>query len=375
MPGAAKPSAPRTVFFGTYTDERPQGAKGVYRARFDPADGRLSRPELAAAAVHPSFLARHPARPWLYAVGETAGDSAQIHAFLETGDGGLRPLNSETIPAAGPCHLCVCADAGPNAAPGAVAAACYAGGAVAVLPLLPDGRLGPRPSIQKHEGRGPHPARQTAPHAHGVYWRRDPDGAGRLHVPDLGLDAVFRYDLEPADAVARPPASGRARYALPAGCGPRHLAFFDSRAGARIYSVNELDATVCVLADGGRDGDPPMQTLSSLPDGVDADACGNASGEIALHPDGRWLYVSNRGHDSLTRFDVDPADGRLARRETTPAGGRHPRSFAISPCGNWMIVAHRDDDSLAVFRVEPDGRPTPAGPRLSLGKPVCVLFA
>ncbi len=348
-----------TVYVGTYTDG---ASRGIYRFRFDPATGKAETPVLAAEARNPSFLALHPSGRFLYAVGE--GDdfagrpTGVVSAFgVADASGELTPLNQQASEGKGPCHLSV------DRAGRHLLVANYGSGTVAALKIAPDGRLEPASSIRSHRGTGPDAARQQGPHAHGIYL--DP-GERHALAPDLGADRVFVYRF---DAAGRLEPHGAA--ALEAGSGPRHLAF--DPGGQRVYVINELRSTVTVFAYDARSGQlGALQTISTLP----ADYRGaNTAAEIAVSPDGRFVYASNRGHDSLAVFAV-AADGRLKTPGFAASGGRTPRHFALDPSGRFLLVADQSSDRIVVFRLDPaTGSPAAVVTSVALPKPVCLLFA
>ncbi|HNR98382.1 MAG TPA: lactonase family protein [Planctomycetota bacterium] len=342
-----------TVYVGTYTGGK---SEGIYRFLFDPATGSASAAALAAKTDNPSFLALHPGGRFLYAVNEAAGAMSAFRFANAEGD--LEFLNRESTGGAAPCHVAV-DRAGKHAF-----AANYTSGSIALLPIGADGRLGARTALIAHEGSGADRSRQKGPHAHCV----DLDAANKfLLVADLGIDRIVVYRFDAAAGTLAP--HGRA--ALAPGAGPRHLAFApDER---RVYAINELDLTVTRFdytpATGALQA---KETLSTLP--VPRQA-GFSGGEIAMHPSGRFLYASNRGHDSIAAFAVDGETGALRVIGHTPAGGRTPRHFALDPGGDWLLCAHQDSDTIAVFRVDrATGRLAPADGVITVPAPVCILF-
>jgi 6-phosphogluconolactonase len=363
VPGQAgdEGPAPLVVWVGTYTRGE---SRGIYRFTVDPTTGEATEPALAAETDNPSFLALHPSRPFLYAVNETAEfqgkKTGAVSAFAVDGETGtLRLLNQQPSMGTAPCHLVV-DRAGRN-----VLVANYGSGSVAVLPILEDGRLGEPSSVQQHRGSGPNQARQKGPHAHGLAF----DSSGkRVFVADLGTDRVFVYDFD-ADSGTLEPAEPPS-VALEPGAGPRHLALHPS--GAFLYVVNELQSTVTVLRYDAAAGTlEPVQTVTTLPAGFEGSS---TTAEIALSPDGRFLYASNRGHDSLALFAVEAESGRLAPLGHVPTGGRTPRHFALDPTGEWLLVANQGSDDVAVFRRnETSGGLEATGTVVSVPVPVCVL--
>jgi 6-phosphogluconolactonase len=346
---------------GTYTGGE---SRGIYRFTLDPSTGEASEPALAAEADNPSFLALHPSRPFLYAVGETSEFQGEktgtVSAFAVDGETlELRFLNRQPSMGAGPCHLVVDGE-GKN-----VLVANYGGGSVAVLPLREDGRLAEPSDVRQHRGAGPNRARQEGPHAHGLAF----DGSGqRVFAADLGVDRVYVYDFE-VDSGTLEPAT-EPFVAVEPGAGPRHIALHPS--GAYLYVVNELSSTVAVLRYDETTGAlEPVQTVTTLP--ADFDGHGTTA-EIALSPDGRFLYASNRGHDSLAFYAVEADSGRLVPLGHVPTGGRTPRHFALDSTGEWLLVANQASDNVVVFRRDAtSGRPEATGTVVSVPVPVCVL--
>ncbi len=364
---AAPPTAaaltPRlTVWVGTYTDGR---SRGIYRFQFDPGSGAATTPVLAAESENPSFLALHPNGRVLYAVNEIASfgsaPTGAVSAFaIDEERGTLTVLGRQPSGGADPCHLAVDGE-GRN-----VLVANYTSGTVAVLPLAADGRLRAPSAVRRHAGTGPNRTRQEGPHAHEIVL--DAAEAFAFAV-DLGADRVFvyRYLAEPGtlEATGNPAA-------LAPGSGPRHLAWHPS--GRLAYVLNELASTVTAFRyDAGRGALTSFQTVTSLPPGFSG---ANKAAEIAVSPDGRFLYASNRGDDSLAVFAVDGASGALAPAGRLATGGRSPRHFAFADAGRWLLVANEDSGTVTFFRRDPaTGRLTPTGRPLAISKAVCVLPA
>jgi len=350
---------PLAVYVGTYTDGE---SEGIYRFTLDPASGETTSPQLAARSENPSFLALHPRGRFVYAVNETddfGGErTGAVSAFaIESGTGALRLLNQQPSEGAHPCHL-VIDEAGTN-----VLVANYTGGTVAVLPIQPDGRLGAPTDVEVHAGSGPNRSRQEGPHAHGL--AVDPSGRVVL-AADLGADRVFVYAFDPAAGTLAP----REPSAVPGpGSGPRHVAFHPS--GRFLYAINELRSTVSLFRYPAGEGEwPPEQTVTTLPDDFEGRS---STAELLLSPDGRFLYGSNRGHDSLAVFSVDPTTGRLSPAGHVPVG-RTPRHFTVDPTGRWLLVASQGSDEVRVLRRDPEtGLSSPVGEPLEVSKPVCLL--
>jgi 6-phosphogluconolactonase len=360
---APAPETPLSFYVGTYTDGE---SLGIYRFTLDPASGAASDPVLAVEVENPSFLALHPNGRFLYAVGEMGefrGEkTGAVSAFaIDSASGDLTVLNQQPSMGTGPCHLVV------DARGRVVLVANYGSGTVAVLPLGDDGRLGEPSSVQSHSGTGPNERRQEGPHAHGIALDAE---ERRAFVADLGADRLFVYDLDAAAGALAPSDPPVPAVALEPGAGPRHVVF-DPR-GEVLYSINELDSTVTVLRyDAASGGLEKVQTTTTLPDDFEGE---NSTAEIAISPDGRFLYGSNRGHDSLAVFAVDPASGRLTLVGHVSTGGHSPRHFAIDPTGGWLLAANQRSDSVVPYRLDPEsGMPAAAGPAITVPSPVCVL--
>jgi 6-phosphogluconolactonase len=352
------------VYLGTYTNKG--SSKGIQRCELDLATGMLSAPEVAAEMTNPSFVALSPDGKTLYAVGEVGGGpkaEGGVAAFrVDPKTGGLTKLNELSTGGAGPCHVST------DPAGKFVITANYGGGSFAVFAAKPDGGLASRTAFVQHTGSSVNKQRQAGPHAHCGFF----DDAGKLaFVSDLGLDKVLVYKLNPADgAVAAndPPA-----IKLPDGAGPRH--FQIAADGKTAYVCGELDSTVNVVKmdpDAGKF--EVVQTLSTLPGGKPV--AGNSTAEVRIHPNGKFVYVSNRGHNSVAVFKVDPATGKLSEAgHATSADVKTPRNFNLDPTGSWMLVASQDGDNVAVFRVDPEtGMATATGDKVTVGRPVCVKF-
>jgi 6-phosphogluconolactonase len=253
--------------------------------------------------------------------------------------------------------------------PGAnVLVANYGGGSVGCLPLNEDGALTPLSAFIQHHGSSAHPKRQTQPHAHGIYT----DPANRfVLVPDLGLDKVmvYRFDAATGSLEANEPPFAP----LAPGSGPRHLTI--SPTGHFVYVINELTCTLSTFSyDQQRGVLTEIQTVSTLPNEVPLEA-GFTAAEVYLHPSGRFLYGSNRGHDSLTVYAVQPKKGTLTFVENVPSRTAVPRGFGIDPTGNYLIVGGQQSDDAAVFRIDSDtGRLQATGQKVRVGAPVCVTF-
>jgi 6-phosphogluconolactonase len=347
------------VYFGTYTGPK---SKGIYLSRLDLSSGKLSAPTLAGETEQPSFLALHPNRRFLYAVNETGGGrrgTGQVTAFAVGSDGKLTLLNQQPSRGSAPCHLVV------DRVGKSLLLANYGGGSVAAFSIGPDGRLGESTGFVQHSGSSVNPQRQKEPHAHSI----NLDTANRFAVAaDLGLDQVLVYRFDAGKGTLSPnePPSAPVK----AGSGPRHFAFHPS--GRNAYVINELASTVTAFQyDAGKGVLKETQTLSTLP----KDFTGTShTAEVQVHPSGKFLYGSNRGHDSIAVFSIE-ANGTLRYVENTPTGGSTPRNFGISPDGKYLLAANQKSDNVVVFRIDPkSGRLTSTGNTLEVPSPVCVRF-
>ncbi len=346
------------VYIGTYTGG---DSKGIYQLRLNTRTGALESLGLACAVENPSFLALHPSKPVLYAVGEMASGGVVSAFSIEAGTGLLRLLNQQSSMGKGPCHVAV-SRAGQN-----VLCANYGGGSVAVLPIDAGGRLREATAFIQHQGGSVHPQRQEGPHAHSVTL----DAAGRfVFAADLGLDKIMIYRLDEAQGALTPNAP--AFTALNPGAGPRHFAFHPD--GRYAYVVNELDNTVTAFSYDAASG--KLETLHSVGTLPSDFKGGNSTAEIRVHPSGRYVYCSNRGHDSIAVFSVDSASGHLTPLGHALTRGRVPRNFNIDPSGKFLLAANQESGTVAVFRIiQETGLLEVLDAPVEVPTPVCVLFA
>lgn len=343
------------AFIGTYTDT---SSRGIYSVTLDLDTGKLSPATLAAEATNPSFLAYSPDLKSLYAINESGGS---VRAFAVAKNHTLRPLGDQPTDAGTPADLAV------DPSGRMVVAAVYGGGAVVGFPLKKDGSLGGRTAVVKHSGKSVNASRQEAPHAHGVTY--SPNGKFVV-IPDLGIDQVKIYRVDGASGQLATTQSDH--LAIEPGSGPRHAAF--SQDGKFLYVINELFSTITVASFDEKSGAlATRQTVKTLP----PDFKGNSTtAEIAVHPNGRFVYGSNRGHDSIAVFSRDAKTGALTFVGATLTGGKTPRHFALTPDGRWLIAANQDTDTLVVFKVDgKTGTLTTVGSPVSVPRPVCVRFA
>ena len=348
------------VYVGTYTGKKSQG---IYRFNLDLGTGQLTGRALAGKAVNPSFVAIHPNRKFLYAVGEVddfAGKkTGGISAFaIDPKTGDLKLLNQQSSGGAGPCHLVV-DKSGKN-----VLAANYSGGSVCVLPVSEDGTLGEATAVVQHRGSSVNKDRQAGPHAHSI----NLDAANRFaFAADLGLDKVmiYRFDPDKHTLDANDPAAAD----IAPGSGPRHFAFHPD--GRHAYVINEILSTVTAMDyDAERGALKPVQTVSALPEDFKGKSW---TAEVVVHPSGKFVYGSNRGHDSIAIFSVDVRTGTLRPVGYQASRIKTPRNFTIDPTGAYLLVANQDSDSIVVFRVDPQsGELAPVSGPVEVPMPVCI---
>lgn len=351
------------AYVGSYTDGR---SDGLSIFRLDPSTGALTQVGVAGGLPSPSFLAIHPNKRALYAVNEVGsfggkpGGAVSAYA-IDRKTGALRPLNQESSVGAGPCHIIV------DATGKCAIVANYGGGSATVLPIRADGALAPASDFVQHSGASVNPQRQEGPHAHSTTL----DPANRVaFVVDLGLDKLMAYQLDARRGKLTPNAPPFA--AVTAGAGPRHFAFHPN--GKYAYVINELGNTITAFAyDAARGALRAVQALSTLPAGfTDTSYCA----DIHVSPTGRFVYGSNRGHDSIAIFKVDGRSGKL-----TPAGhqstlGKWPRNFALDPTNQFLFAANQNSDDIVSFRMNATtGALAPTGLVTRVPKPVCVKFA
>lgn len=346
-------------YVGTYTGPNSQG---IYLVDLDPESGALSAPALAGETKNPSFLALHPTQPYLYAaqeVGEFAGQkTGAVQAFrIDQRTGRLEALNSVSSRGPGPCFVAV------HPAGKHVMVANYGGGNVSVLPVADDGSLRDASAFDQHTGSGPDASRQQRAFAHSIV----PDPTGRyLLSADLGTDEIIVYALDPAGTIQRTHTAK-----LAPGAGPRHIAFHPS--GRFVFVNGEMGGTVTPFSWDAQTGTlRPHAPAPTLP-ASHKDKPSTA--EVTVHPSGRFVYCSNRGHDSIATFAFDEAAASLTPIAHTPTQGQQPRHFAIDPTGRFIVAANQKSDNLVSFRIAPTtGALTLTGSTATVGAPCCVRF-
>jgi 6-phosphogluconolactonase len=347
------------VYFGTYTGGE-NSSRGIYRSALDLDTGKLSDPILAVEAENPSFLEIHPNGKFLYAVSEGGGAGSVSAYAIDRDTGGLKFLNKKSSGGVGPCHVSI-DHAGRN-----LLVANYGSGSASVIPIKVDGRLAEPPSLVQHSGSSVNLSRQKEPHAHSINVSPDDRFA---FVADLGIDKImiYRLDIENGKIVANNPPFVK----LKPGAGPRHFTFNPD--GKYAYVINELDCTITAFAYESTSGAlTPIQTITTLPRGFDGS---NTCAEIRVHPSGKFLYGSNRGHDSIAIFQIDSMEGTLSFVEHETADIKTPRNFNIDPTGKFCLVANQGRDSVIVFRIDQEtGAFEPTAYKISVASPVCVRF-
>ena len=349
------------VFVGTYTGGD-SISKGVYSCEFDAETGKLSEPVLAAELINPSFLAIHPSGKYLYAVNEVSegpgrGNGA-VTALTINSDGTLTKINHQASEGGAPCHCNVDAT-GTN-----LLIANYGGGNVAVYPISEDGSLKPVSCNIQHEGSSVDKSRQEAPHAHSINVSSDNKFA---YAADLGLDKIMIYKLD-AEAHTLSPANQPAALVTPGG-GPRHFSIHPS--GKFAYTNNEMTMVVTGFSRNPEDGSlRAIQEISTIPAGFNGR---KSTAECLVHSRGKFLYVSNRGHETITAYTIDQETGLLTYVENEPTGGKEPRNFFIDPSGKWLLAENQNSDTVYVFSIDQQtGALKPTGDFVTVGRPVCI---
>lgn len=352
------------MYIGTYTSGE-NTSRGIYQAGMDVSNGELELVGLAAEAANPSYLTIGSEGKRLFSVHEVSDYEGERQGYLssfridpETGT--LAETGRQPTVGSGPCYV----DLDPSGK--TVLVANYGGGSVVSYPVR-DGAVGARAGFSQHEGSSVDPGRQKGPHAHCIVV--DPSGRFALSA-DLGLDQILVYRLDTESGSIAP--NDPALVSLAPGAGPRHLVF--GPAGRMVYAINELNSTVSVLSFDAENGTlEAVQTIGTLPD--DAEGT-NYPADIHLHPSGRFLYGSNRGHDSIAVYRRDPSTGLLTWVDSVSTGGAWPRNFVLSPDGRFLFVANQNGHSIVGFSIDLEtGIPAPTGQALALGSPVCLKFS
>lgn len=350
------------VYFGTYTKGE---GKGIYLSTLD-EKGKLTEPELAGEVTNPSFVAIHPSGEYLYSVSEIANFEGKreggVSAFKIGEDGKLTLLNQQPSGGSGPCYVALDGEGK------CLMVANYGGGSVSSYPVKDDGSIGEASSFFQHEGSSVNPRRQEGPHAHSI----NPNpGNTHAYAADLGLDKILIYSLDPSSG-AMEVNKAMPFLATPSGGGPRHFAFHPS--GKFAYSNLEMTLEVIAMKhDQGTGGLELIQKLSTVPEGTPQE--GNSTAETQVHPNGKFVYVSNRGPNSIAVFQVDEKSGELTEVERESTRGEIPRNFGIDPSGRFLIAANQRSNDAFVFRIDPEtGELEPIGDGVQVPSPVCVRY-
>jgi 6-phosphogluconolactonase len=359
----AKAAGKTRVYVGTYSSA---SRDGIFLLNLDLGTGELTKVGATSGVENPSFLAIHPNRKFLYAVcevnevdGKKGGGVSALAIDPKTG--GLTLLNQQSSVGSGPCHLVV-DKAGKN-----VLVANYGGGSCCVLPIGGDGKVGEASSFVQHKGTSVDKGRQEAPHAHSI----NLDAANHFaFCADLGLDQVLVYRFDAAKGLITPNDPPFA--AVAPGSGPRHFALHPN--GKFAYVINEMKLTVTAFAYDAQKGVlKELQTISTVPAGIKTE--GFSTAEVQVHPSGKFLYGSNRGHDSIAIFSIDQATGKLTSLGQEPTGGKTPRNFGIDPSGAYLLAENQDSGSIVVLAIDPSsGKLKPTGHTIEVPSPVCAKF-
>jgi 6-phosphogluconolactonase len=342
------------VIIGTYTQK---GSEGVYLYNFNPKNGQLSPLSITKNLVNPSFLAISPNRKFVYVVEETS--NGKVNAFrLDEKKGELTLLNTKLVKGDDPCHIEV------DKTGKWVLVGNYSSGNLSVFPVQTDGSLGEAQQVIQHEGKSINPDRQEKPHVHSV--NISPNNQEVL-VVDLGIDKVMAYQFN-SDSGKLNPASPAFTEVQP-GAGPRHFAFHPN--GQWAYVILELNSSITAFTyEKGKLN--PQQTISTLPSDFKEN---NSCADIHVSPDGKFLYASNRGHNSLVVYRINPRNGQLTLVQHQSVMGDTPRNFAISPDGKFVLVANQNSDNITVFkRNKQNGKLTYTQQSIRISMPVCIKF-
>ena len=345
------------VYFGTYT--KAGGSEGIYTAGFDEGSGEFGEPLLAAKVASPSFLTIAPSGKTLYAVSETGGaEGGRVTAFRILASGLLEKLNDQSSGGDGPCHVSLSSDGK------TLAVANYGGGSVASYRIGEDGALSAPVSVIQHTGSSVDPKRQKEPHAHSINF--SPDGRF-AYAADLGTDRIYLYAVDPATSALK----RAGETVITPGSGPRHFSFRPD--GQFAYVINEMTLKVNAFrVDAASGALTEVQSLSTLPEGTDPVG---STAEVVAHPSGKFLYGSNRGHDTLVVYAIDGATGQLTWVENEPIRGKTPRNFVVSPDGKWLLAAGQQSDSVTVFAIDArTGALEFADSQIKISSPVCIRF-
>lgn len=349
------------VFIGTYTEHEGSQSKGIRIYRLDLSSGELTFQREATGILNPSYLAIHPDKKFLYAINEVQNfggeEGGGVSAFtIDAASGELTSLNAQSSRGKDPCYISI------DRTGRFALVANYSGGNAAMLPIQPGGRLDPATDVVQHTGSSVDPERQTAPFVHSIL----PDPTNRFAIAaDLGADKLIIYEMDLQNGKL----DKHAEVNVPPGSGPRHSIFHPN--GQYLYLINELNSTLIVYRyDSDAGALEEIQIISTLPQGYEGE---NLCADLQIH--GRYLYASNRKHDTIAWFLMNENTGQLTYQDEIPSGGREPRGFAIDPTGSFLLAAHQRSDNLVVFEIDPvSGKLLGTGHEVKVSQPVCVKF-
>lgn len=353
------------LYIGTYTSTGK--SEGIYVHKFNAETGKLTPLHTVKNVLEPSFLAIDKSRKYLYAVNELVEyegkKSGAVSAFaIDQKTGNLQLLNKQPSLGDAPCFITTSENEK------FVLVANYLGGNVSVYPIEKDGKLGASTDLAQHTGFGPNKDRQEAAHAHSITLDRNNRFA---FAADLGIDKLMIYSFD-AQTGKLKPNEAQAFYQTKAGAGPRHFSFHPK--GKFAFLINELDLTITSLAYDEKLGTlKEIQTVPTLPAGISG--ASNSCADIHVSPNGKFLYGSNRGHNSIVSYKIDEKTGQLEYIEHVSTGGKKPRNFAIEPNGKFLLAANQDSDSIVVFRIdEKTGKLQSTANKAQVPVPVCLKF-
>lgn len=357
---ANAPASQEVVYVGTFAD---RGSQGLYVFAFDRTTGRLTELQTVSDREGPNFQALHPHGDYLYSVSGEAFSDATDHGTItayrvDRQTGRLTQINEQSVEGQGPAHVSV----DPQGRFAYVSN--YGAGNLSVFAIDEDGSLSEAVDVVEHEGSSVNEQRQSRPHVHSII----PSADGRfVYVSDLGMDRIMIYAVDPSTGTLTPAETPYAENTP--GSGPRHFRIHPN--GQFAYSAEELSSTVAAFdVDRSTGKLTPIQRVSMLPDGFDGE---NTAADIHISPDGRFLYASNRGHDSLVIYEIDETSGRLSLVGHEPTRGGHPRNFMMDQQGEFVLVANRDDDNVVVFRRDTaTGKLSYTGEQAHVPMAVCV---
>lgn len=342
------------AYVGTYTGS---GSNGIYLYTFDVNSGQFTPTGYCAESKNPSFLAIDAQQHYLYSVNES--NEGQVVSFrMDQTTKELTRINVQSSQGKHPCHMSV------NREGTFLFAVNYTGGSVCLYPIHEDGSIEDISHFIQHEGHGPRADRQESAHPHSIFI--DPSNKWML-VPDLGLDTIFIYKLNASEQKL----VEHRQVKVHAAAGPRHLEFHPTT--PYVYVINELDSTITSFSFDSALGDLiAVQTIPTLPEGFAGD---NICADIHITPNGKFLYGSNRGDNSLAVYRIDTSTGLLTLVEIVSVGGRTPRNFAIAPDGKFLLAANQDSDNIVIFRIDQEaGRLSNLNLDAEISKPVCIKF-